>query len=225
MNDAPVALIVAKAEDRVTSAEDRTTSAVQWVLNIGGRTSSTKSSDLEAAEFNVAQSTSKPVSSPTSEAVANPSPESGSSLPQAQSSASPRASLSPDGTAGKPVEVSGGLVVPLYVIILSVMGGAINMTRRVPEYQERADVSLDEPKLMGALGKVTEAVQLIGRAASSHGSEGSKPENTTDQKKGDTVPGSAQSENTIGKEELASSEGDTPRPPETKEEELFSGRS
>ncbi len=32
-------------------------------------------------------------------------------------------------------KVSGGIVVPLYVIVLSLMGAAISMTRRVPEYQ------------------------------------------------------------------------------------------
>jgi hypothetical protein len=33
--------------------------------------------------------------------------------------------------------VSGGLVVPLHLVILSLMGGAISLTRRVPEYQKR----------------------------------------------------------------------------------------
>jgi hypothetical protein len=35
------------------------------------------------------------------------------------------------------VKIQGGLVVPLYVIVLSLMGAAVSMTRRVPEYQER----------------------------------------------------------------------------------------
>jgi hypothetical protein len=39
--------------------------------------------------------------------------------------------------------VRGGLVVPLYVIILSLIGGAVSMTRRVPEYQRRAMSSQD----------------------------------------------------------------------------------
>jgi hypothetical protein len=34
-------------------------------------------------------------------------------------------------------KVQGGLVVPLYVVVLSLMGAAVSMTRRVPEYQER----------------------------------------------------------------------------------------
>jgi hypothetical protein len=35
------------------------------------------------------------------------------------------------------VKIQGGLVVPLYVIVLSLMGAAVSMTRRVPEYQQR----------------------------------------------------------------------------------------
>ncbi|MEA3411223.1 MAG: hypothetical protein U9R74_06750 [Pseudomonadota bacterium] len=34
-------------------------------------------------------------------------------------------------------QVRGGLVVPFYVIVLAVVGGAVSMTRRVPEYQKR----------------------------------------------------------------------------------------
>lgn len=34
--------------------------------------------------------------------------------------------------------IQGGLVVPLYVIVLALMGSAVSMTRRVPEYQRRA---------------------------------------------------------------------------------------
>jgi hypothetical protein len=47
-----------------------------------------------------------------------------------------------------PVEVHGGIVIPLYVIVLSAIGGAINMTRKVPVYQregEEAEVSLGHP--------------------------------------------------------------------------------
>ena len=36
------------------------------------------------------------------------------------------------------VRISGGLVVPIYIIILAFIGGAVSMTRRVPEYQRRA---------------------------------------------------------------------------------------
>lgn len=39
------------------------------------------------------------------------------------------------------VEVEGGLLIPLYVIILSVIGGAINMTRKVPRFQGEGEYS------------------------------------------------------------------------------------
>ena len=35
------------------------------------------------------------------------------------------------------VALSGGLIVPLYFVVLSLMGAAVSMTRRVPEYQGR----------------------------------------------------------------------------------------
>ena len=40
-------------------------------------------------------------------------------------------------------QVRGGVVVPLYVIVLALFGSAISMTRRVPEYQQRAMDSQD----------------------------------------------------------------------------------
>jgi hypothetical protein len=40
------------------------------------------------------------------------------------------------------VKVEGGLVIPLYVIVLSVIGGAINMTRKVPSFQKEGEDAL-----------------------------------------------------------------------------------
>jgi hypothetical protein len=37
-----------------------------------------------------------------------------------------------------PVQIHGGLVVPIYVVMLAFIGGAVSMTRRAPEYQRRA---------------------------------------------------------------------------------------
>ena len=34
--------------------------------------------------------------------------------------------------------VSGGLVIPFYLVVLSLIGGAISLTRRIPEYQKQA---------------------------------------------------------------------------------------
>ena len=41
-------------------------------------------------------------------------------------------------------KISGGMLVPLYVIILALIGSAVSMTRRVPEYQGRA-MDLQDP--------------------------------------------------------------------------------
>ena len=47
--------------------------------------------------------------------------------------------------------VSGGIVVPLYVIIISLLGGSVSLTRRLPEYQVQASVGYvatdEKPKL------------------------------------------------------------------------------
>ena len=52
---------------------------------------------------------------------------------------------------GTPVHILGGLVVPLYFVIVSLMGGAVSVLRRVPEIQRRSEhdyVGTDkEPKL------------------------------------------------------------------------------
>ncbi len=39
----------------------------------------------------------------------------------------------------QPVAIEGGLVIPFFVIVLSMIGGAINMTRKVPRYKVRSD--------------------------------------------------------------------------------------
>lgn len=42
--------------------------------------------------------------------------------------------------------IEGGVVVPLYVIVLALMGGAVSMTRRVPEYQRRVYLPHSDPE-------------------------------------------------------------------------------
>ncbi len=47
------------------------------------------------------------------------------------------------------IQISGGLVVPLYVVVLAIIGAAVNMTRRVPEYQRQVYLytsNLDTPE-------------------------------------------------------------------------------
>ncbi len=42
------------------------------------------------------------------------------------------------------VQISGGLVVPLYVLVFSIIGAAVNMARRVPEYQRQVHLYLND---------------------------------------------------------------------------------
>jgi hypothetical protein len=51
--------------------------------------------------------------------------------------ATPMATADGNATGLPTVSIRGGLVVPLYVVVLALMGAAVSMTRRVPEYQRR----------------------------------------------------------------------------------------
>jgi hypothetical protein len=76
-----------------------------------------------------------------------------------QSSGAPTNADKPDVPTTSSVEeaaaitaVRGGLVIPLYVILLSIVGGAINMTRQVPKYQH--DIELLEQQQESVTGRV-----------------------------------------------------------------------
>ena len=132
----------------------------QWALNIGGYSyipenkctdknlakptgpgTPTGATNATDASANAAAMNQNPSQAPIAT-----SDISGSTNP----TASPQPSPTPNGGGHNPtvVEVQGGLVIPLYVIILSVIGGAINMTRKVPGFQkegEESDFSLGRP--------------------------------------------------------------------------------
>lgn len=55
---------------------------------------------------------------------------------------------SQDVTQEPPAAIEGGIVVPLYVIVLALMGSAVSMTRRVPEYQRRVYLPASDPESM-----------------------------------------------------------------------------
>lgn len=54
--------------------------------------------------------------------------------------ASPPSAPAPERAASGPAlySVSGGFVVPFYVVVFAFIGGVVNLTRRVPEYQKRS---------------------------------------------------------------------------------------
>lgn len=89
----------------------------------------------------------------TGAASATPTPSGTTQMAQASPTASP---VEADSARDQDiVDVHGGLVIPLYVIILSIIGGAINMTRKVPSLQREGEYS--------ELGFPEEAVALLGK--------------------------------------------------------------
>ena len=137
----------------------------QWALNIGGNSfvspQQVCNPDVEA-DTAVAATNQVPTQKTPEPSVTSPTVPTGSVSPakSAQSAEGNSVPAAPD--AAKPpkekanaqlprllkypstaeipnVEVQGGLVIPLYVIVLSVIGGAINMTRKVPVYQNQGE--------------------------------------------------------------------------------------
>jgi hypothetical protein len=49
--------------------------------------------------------------------------------------------------------IEGGLVIPLCVLVLSMIGGAINMTRTIPIYQREAQNLFDTQKFIHQVGE------------------------------------------------------------------------
>ena len=50
-------------------------------------------------------------------------------------------------------EITNGLVVPFYVVFLAFIGGAVSLTRRIPEYQKRAEPDYKPASDLAALSK------------------------------------------------------------------------
>jgi len=150
----------------------------QWALNIGGYSyqatakPAETSGNKKAAQGTIAEkstgdskagagagthgATGNPSSSSnTTQAPSpNPSKSADAANPPNAAPSSPSPTLAEVPVSSKSesvapvVEVQGGLVIPLYVIILSVIGGAINMTRKVPGFQkegEESDFNLARP--------------------------------------------------------------------------------
>ena len=176
MTDRPVALVLT----RVGPAAD---AKVQWALNIGGyATSLPQSTPLASSAQSPARAASPsptPTARPTGAAIASPtaapaeSPATSPTPVQTPTRAQqPLTPAGPQTTSPTPtpmaatesdqnlvVDVQGGLVIPLYVIILSVIGGAINMTRKVPQLQEEGEqseivVGGFRPTLKAALNRI-----------------------------------------------------------------------
>ena len=66
-----------------------------------------------------------------------------------------------DGEAGGRAELSRGLVVPLYVVVLAIIGGVVGMTRRLPEIQRRAAYSVQQQEGGDAISPIAAREMVV----------------------------------------------------------------
>lgn len=63
------------------------------------------------------------------------------------------------------VEVHGGIAVPLFVVVLAFIGGAVSLSRRIPEYQRRSEPGYaprpDEPPLKAYEARESVVFQIM----------------------------------------------------------------
>jgi hypothetical protein len=118
----------------------------QWLINIGGSVNRNRSGVERVA------SSSTPGSSGPAPSTAESDSSAGLATVASSMSASGTTTLGREPFAS----VAGGLTVPFYVVLLAMLGAGINMTRRVPEIQQRYDHQLppgdDRPVIRQALG-------------------------------------------------------------------------
>jgi hypothetical protein len=143
MRGAPVGIVKAKAKGLEEA---------QWLVNIGG--SVNQISPEESGAGGRLLPTGPPtavvsIQTPPTPAPPIPDPATSQTVPDATASTSnsaPHANALQTQTYKLPVrveprglEVKGGLVIPLYVILLAMLGAGINMTRKVPQIQTDYD--------------------------------------------------------------------------------------
>jgi hypothetical protein len=103
----------------------------EWLVNIGGSAQfRCESSPSTCAPAEVAKhpEAAKPAQPPESAKLAEPATPSQSVKPP---------ELPLNDSVFRPVTIHGGLAVPWYFLTLAIMGAAVSMARRVPEYQRR----------------------------------------------------------------------------------------
>jgi hypothetical protein len=103
------------------------------LLAIGGVTATVEPDAPLDLAASAAAAPSTPSATSTSTSTSTSAASGGAS---AAASASPVA-LSKSGAERWHVEVVGGLAVPFFVLVMSFIGGAVSLSRRVPEYQRR----------------------------------------------------------------------------------------
>lgn len=160
MEGAPVGILKATA---------RGVDEPQWLLNIGG---AVRPAPARAPAQGPPPPTPPPAEEPPSptappDGQADSSDEAG--VAGEDAAAAPRSergvaetpassSSNRDDVAPPAAEVVGGLAIPLFVLILAMLGAAINMTRRVPEIQR----DFDEQAAATWMGALTSPAAVLG---------------------------------------------------------------
>lgn len=143
------------------------TTGVQWLVNIGGMVPD-KSARAEAGfeAERVADASPSPAGA-RARLVAIASDDRD---PSALKRLEPAPAAGDRGSA----PTHGGLIVPLYVVLLAMFGAGINMTRKVPEIQKRYEAALPEIKGPSFITKPLEATGklLQGQAAGTENQAG-----------------------------------------------------
>lgn len=126
----------------------------QWVLNIGGAVDQVA---ISPPPPNEAKSAAPQGQTPAGTSAA----QAGEAVPASAAVAPPSTSAARSDSVKQIdpiVQIQGGLVIPLYVLILSLIGGAINMTLKLPDFQREA-TSLDIGRAAaGAISATSKAV-------------------------------------------------------------------
>ncbi len=120
MEQAPVGILIAKPWG--AKAEE----PPQWVLNIGGHAKPLATPAVAAG------------SAPITSGVAN----TGTVNPASPANPPAVANSDPSGSPIEPRELEGGIAIPFYVLVLAVIGGAINMARQIPKYHQEGEQSV-----------------------------------------------------------------------------------
>ncbi len=130
----------------------------QWAVHIGGipespaHAGSIEGSPGQAAETEAGGQQQAPSEPGEGESAPQPADES-AAVTRAQASAQP--------VASDLYDIRGGLVIPMYVLILATLGGAVNMTRRIPDLQRQIAAKFELEHWFGIKGlrKLGQAVK------------------------------------------------------------------
>jgi hypothetical protein len=122
------------------------TAIYQWVVNIGGWVVNVDSiPQSPSGQVPESQGASTPSASTVSQSAAPGGSTEQTTGDTDQKKGDYSTNVSQKKNPGLTVaKIRGGLVVPLYVVVIALMGGAVSMTRRVPEYQKRAYLPEDD---------------------------------------------------------------------------------